>query len=166
MWLPYAGILGGLIFAQLAEIIGRRKSGMLCQIGAVASLLGVAFYFQSGLPIFFALMLCAKFFNMSGFTVGSPYIAEMFPTHLRATGLGSANGFGGFGKLLGPLAFAFFAGSSNLVTPKATIDAVYPAYIFMAIMSLVSAIAFFFGRETKGKTIEEIDKMNEADAKL
>jgi putative MFS transporter len=54
---------------------------------------------------------------------------------------------------------AWIAGSSNLVTPKATIDAVTPAFTFFAVVGLLLAITFYFGVETRKKSIEELNKM-------
>lgn len=80
----------------------------------------------------------------------------------RARGLdpyGSAYGFGGFGKIVGPIALAFFAGSSNVVSPKATIDAIIPAFVFLGTWALITGITYLFGIETKRKSIEEIDML-------
>jgi hypothetical protein len=38
----------------------------------------------------------------------------------------------GVGKIAGPLCLALIAGTSNLITPKATIEAVTPAFLFLA----------------------------------
>ena len=53
---------------------------------------------------------------------------------------------------------ALIAGSSNLVAPKATLDAIIPAFNYFGFWYVLGAVAFWFiGIETRGRTIEEID---------
>ncbi len=93
-----------------------------------------------------------------GYAIIGPYSAEVWPAHLRATGMGSAYGFGSLGKIIGPLGLALIVGSSDVVSPKATLAAIDPAMLFLASWYLVGGIVFFFiGLETKGRSIEEID---------
>ena len=94
-----------------------------------------------------------------GFAIVGPYASEVWPKHLRASGMGSAYGFGGIGKILGPIVLAFFAGSSNMVTPKATTDAIIPAFTFLALLAIGAGVLYLFGFETRGKSIEQIDTM-------
>jgi putative MFS transporter len=52
------------------------------------------------------------------------------------------------------------AGASNLITPKATIDAVTPAFLFLAACGLAIGLAFsLLGVETHGKplALENVD---------
>jgi putative MFS transporter len=56
---------------------------------------------------------------------------------------------------------AMFAGSSNLVSPKATTTAIGPAYIFFALCGVAMIVIYFFGMETRNKTITEIETMLE-----
>ena len=104
-------------------------------------------------------MIISYFFLDGGFAVSAPYCAEVWPKHLRATGVGAAYGFGGIGKFAGPAVLAGFAGAGNIVLPKATTDAIVPTYIFFGILAFIVAITFLFGPEPKAKTIEEIDHM-------
>ncbi len=54
--------------------------------------------------------------------------------------------------LLGPLALALIAGSSNLVSPQATEAAVLPAFLFLSVNMLLVALGFgFLGVETHGR---------------
>ncbi len=57
-----------------------------------------------------------------------PIMAEVWPTRLRTTGMGSAYGFGGIGKIIGPLGLALMVGASDVITPKATLDAIVPSF--------------------------------------
>jgi putative MFS transporter len=108
---------------------------------------------------FWVFIICADFFVDGGFAIVGPYCSEVWPKHLRASGMGSAYGFGGLGKILGPVALSFFAGSANIVSPKATTDAIIPAFTFLALMAIGAGVLYHFGFETKGKTIEQIDSL-------
>ena len=70
----------------------------------------------------------------------------------RASGLGQAAN--GVGKILGPLSLALIAGTSNILSPKATADAVLPAYLFLAFcMALVGLSFLILGVETHGRAM-------------
>jgi putative MFS transporter len=72
----------------------------------------------------------------------------------RASGLGQ--GANGVGKILGPLSLAVIAGTGNVVAPQATMDAVLPAFMFLAACGLATGLAFtFLAPETHGKPIPQ-----------
>jgi len=73
----------------------------------------------------------------------------VWPNRLRASGMGFSYGIGNLGKIKGPLGLALIAGSSDLVSPKATIDALFPAYGQAALMFLRSASRPKVGRLRK-----------------
>jgi putative MFS transporter len=77
--------------------------------------------------------------------------------HLRASGLGSAYGVGSLGKIIGPLGLGLFLGSSNVISPAASLDAILPGLAYLAMWLLATGIVFLtLAMETKGKTIDEI----------
>ena len=72
----------------------------------------------------------------------------------RASGLGQAANGGG--KILGPLSLALIAGTGNVVAPQATMDAVFPAFMFLAACGLATGLAFtFLAPETHGRPIPQ-----------
>ncbi len=155
-----SGFVGRLFWSYVSDIWGRRISGFLIGVGGCAMTIfaGVNYNnFVGDVSLILVFMVAAYFFVDGGFAIVGPYGSEVWPRHLRATGMGSAYGFGGLGKIIGPIALAFFAGSGNVVSPKATIDAIIPAFIFMGSWELITGITFLFGLETKKKSIEEID---------
>ena len=81
-------------------------------------------------------------FYDGGFCVLSPYTAEIFPVRLSARGIGVAQAANGIGKIAGPMCLAFIAGANNLVAPKATVDAIFPAFMFLAGCGLLAALCF------------------------
>ena len=99
-----------------------------------------------------------RFFGDGGYAVVGPYTAEVWPAGLRASGMGFGFGIGNFGKIIGPLGLALVIGTSDYVSPKATLDAIFPALLFLAFWYGQAALVFLFiGFETKGRSIEEID---------
>src|SRR5580693_6591364 len=52
--------------------------------------------------------------------------ADRWPSTLRTSGMGSAYGFGGIGKNIGPIGLALIVGSSNIVKPDVTIERSFP----------------------------------------
>ena len=65
----------------------------------------------------------------------------------------------GLGKVLGPLGLALIVGSSNIITPAASVAALLPAYSFLAACFVVSGLIFLlFGIETKGRSFEAIEE--------
>jgi putative MFS transporter len=73
---------------------------------------------------------------------------------LAARGVGLAQAANGIGKIAGPLCLALIAGATNLITPKATIEAVTPAFLFLAACGLAIGLAFtLLGVETHGKPL-------------
>jgi MFS transporter, putative metabolite:H+ symporter len=91
--------------------------------------------------------------------VVGPYAAEVWPASLRATGMGAAYGFGGLGKVIGPWGLALIVGSSNMITPKASVAALVLAYAYLAGWFALAGIAYIVvGFETKGRSLETIEE--------
>jgi len=118
-------------------------------------------------PIIFPAFIAVYAFINGGWSVTGPYSTEIWPQRLRATGMGSAYGIGGLGRICGPMVLALFAGTTNLVSPKATVTAVGPAYVFFAGCGLLLAVIYYFGIETRRKSLLEIENMlGDPDSKL
>ena len=79
--------------------------------------------------------------------------------------MGFGFGIGNFGKILGPLGLALIIGSSDVISPKATIAAIEPAMMYLAGWYVLSGIFFILlGFETRGRTLEELDAALDAPA--
>jgi MFS transporter, putative metabolite:H+ symporter len=161
IWMGVAGIVGRFFCAWISDAMGRRRSVVLtCLIGALGmSLAGyLSGVYIGAVSMFYLMILVQQFFGSGSYAIIGPYMAEVWPSKLRASGMGVGYGVGNLGKFIGPAGLAVIAGSSNLVSPKATLDALIPGMNYFAFWYVVAALAIWFiGIETRGRTIEEID---------
>ena len=161
IWCGVAGILGRLFCAWISDAMGRRSSiALVCLGGALGSSLAgyLSDAYVAGISMFFLMVLVQQFFGSGSYAIIGPYMAEVWPSKLRASGMGVGYGVGNLGKFIGPAGLALIAGSSNFVSPKATLDALVPGMNYFASWYILAALAiWFFGYETRGRTIQEID---------
>jgi MFS transporter, putative metabolite:H+ symporter len=161
LWVSLAGIAGRVTFSFLSELIGRRPAGIVLGFGGMIciAVAGIGHNVMIGsVSLFWLMIVCADFFYDGGFAVIGPYMAELWPTRLRTTGMGSAYGFGGLGKIIGPLGLALMIGASDVIKPQATIAAIVPGFLYFAAWMALCGCAFlFFGFETGRQSLTEID---------
>jgi putative MFS transporter len=160
--LTVSGFVGRLVFSYLSDVIGRRQAGGLLGLGAgVLTILAGQYYDATwfGLSAFWLILAAAMFFADGGFAIVGPYAAEVWPSHLRTTGMGSAYGFGGIGKILGPVGLALIVGSGNYLKPDVPLPQIPTAFLYLGCWFLMAGLVYYFiGIETKGKSIDQIDK--------
>jgi putative MFS transporter len=161
IWVGAISIFGRLFCSWISDAMGRRPAVVLSCIIAAATMSAAGYLsdaYIGTVSMFYVLILAQSFFGSGNYSIVGPYMAEVWPSKLRASGMGFAYGFGNLGKFIGPAGLAVIAGSDNFVTPKATLAALVPAMNYFAFWYLVGAVAIWFiGFETKGRTIEEID---------
>jgi MFS family permease len=92
---------------------------------------------------FFLLLLLASFFSNASFSVVFPYMAELWPAKLRASGFGLVYGCSNIAKFIGPAGLAVIAGASNYVAPQATLNALVPAFNYFAAWYLLAVSVFY-----------------------
>ena len=109
--------------------------------------------------LYYVFLLLYNFFAPgAGFAIIFPYMTELWPGRLRASGFGLTYGTANLGKFIGPAGLAVIAGASNYVNPKATLDALVPAFNYFAGWFVRAVVALLvLGIETRGRTIEELD---------
>jgi putative MFS transporter len=161
IWVTLAGIIGRIAFSLMSDVIGRRTAGMLCGFGGAVCVAAAGVLHNevvAGISLFWLFIVLGDFFYDGGFAIIGPYMAEVWPTRLRTSGMGSAYGFGGIGKIVGPLGLALIVGSSNVVKPEVTLAAITPSFLFLSAWLVLCGCAFlFFGFETRHRSISAID---------
>jgi putative MFS transporter len=161
IWIAFVGIFGRAFGAWLSEALGRRGGGALLSLLAAATMSLAGYlhsYYVGTVSVFYLLLLVQSFFSNSTFAIVFPYMAELWPAQLRASGFGLVYGISNLGKFIGPAGLAVIAGASNYVKPAATLTAMVPGFNYFAAWFVLGAAAFLFiGIETRGRTIEELD---------
>lgn len=162
-----ASIIGRVLFSVLPLYIGRRRAALVGTFLSVLVMLAIfAFYreFIAGWSVFALLVIFGAAFYSGSFSNMSPYVVEVFPVSLGARAFGLAQAANGVGKILGPVCLALIAGSNDVVSPKATADAIAPAFLFLAACEFAALIAIFaYRREPHGKPME-IGQFTDANA--
>jgi putative MFS transporter len=162
------GIVGRLVASWMSDALGRRMSGFLIGMGGALSMALAGYWhdvYLGTVSVFFVLIMVQRFFGDASYAIIGPYLAEVWPNRLRASGMGFSYGIGNLGKIIGPLGLALIVGSSNYVAPKVTLDAIFPALLFLAFWYGQAGLVFaFLGIETKGRSIEEIGRALDAPA--
>jgi putative MFS transporter len=158
------GIIGKFGFSFAPNYFGRVRVGQVHGIG-LAVFIALTGYFHGtfiGGASVFVLLLCAtNLFMQGGFCNAAPYVIEVFGVRLGARAAGLSQASNGFGKIMGPMSLAIFAGTGNILTPHATESAILPAFLFLACWAMGIWAAFtFLGPETHGKPLA-IDDLEE-----
>jgi putative MFS transporter len=160
IWIALIGIAGRAFGAWLSDAIGRRWA---CPRIAVRGGDDVGRRLRPQRlcrhrVMFFILVMLQSFFANGNFAVVFPYMAELWPAHLRASGFGLVYGMSNLRKFIGPAGLAVIAGATNYFALKATLAAVVPGFNYFAAWYVLAIIGFLFvGIETRGRTIEELD---------
>ena len=162
IWVGVLGIIGRLVASWMSDTVGRRYSGFLIGMGGAISMALAGYWhdvYIGTVSVFFLFIMAQRFFGDASYAIIGPYIAEVWPNRLRASGMGFSYGIGNLGKIIGPLGLALIVGSSDYVSPKVVPSALFPALLFLAFWYGQAALMFLLlGFETKGRSIEEINR--------
>ena len=123
IWVGILGIIGRLVASWMSDALGRRISGFLIGAGGAISMALAGYWhdvYLGTVSVFFVLIMVQRFFGDASYAIIGPYLAEVWPNRLRASGMGFAYGISNLGKIIGPLGLAMIVGSSNYVSPKVT----------------------------------------------
>jgi putative MFS transporter len=104
-----------------------------------------------GSLLFVILVAASSFFVDAGLSNLAPYSIEQDGVNRGACASGLGHVEAGIGKILGPPSLALIAGTGNIVSPRATREGVFPAFLFLAFCMLVGLSFRFLGRETHGR---------------
>jgi len=140
-----AAVVGLLGFAWLTEAIGRRPAFALGCIGNMI-VLPIVFLVPHSYETLFLLVPLMGLFTNGILGTFTPYFPELFPTRLRATGVGFCFNVSRILASVGP----FIAGSLVLF-----FGGIPKAGAFMASSYLIGLVAVWFAPETRGKPLPE-----------
>ena len=139
------GLLGTLICALTIDQVGRRL-WFACSFAAAAlALAALAFIPAASAEQVLTFMTIAYFF-ISTINIGVYlYTPELYPTRVRALGVGTATAWLRFASMIGPTAVGMMLGG-GLPSVFAT---------FAAVAAVAGAITGVYAVETKGRVLEE-----------
>lgn len=145
MILNGGAILGYMLFGPIANRIGRKKTFWFFFSGSLL-LAPSIFHFVKDYRLLLALLPVLGFFNNGVFSGFPIYLAELYPTRLRATGQGFCFNFGRLLAATGPLLTGY------LVTPFGSYAGAVTAVSSIYVLGI---IALFWARETRGRPLPD-----------
>lgn len=173
-WQNAAAILSNVTCGFIAEAIGRKRALM---IGWVASFFiiilvsyGIGMYDTIHYIGTLVIMVLLGYSVNYTITCVQPMMAEAYPTEFRNTGVSWTQSFGRLGGAIAPVALggilAMFAAQAgvNLISGGTDLIPVYSkAFLVLSIPCVLGAITtmIFVRRETKGKTLDELQEETE-----
>lgn len=143
MLLNGGSLFGYVLFGPLADRFGRRSAFLIFFIGGVI-LFPVTFLMTSGLSQIFILLPFVGFFTL-GITSGFPiYLPELFPTHIRTTGVGFCYNLGRMVTAGGVLITGRLVGLFGSYAEAASA---------VSLIYIIGMFALIFARETRGQRL-------------
>jgi putative MFS transporter len=147
------GLLGTLICALSIDYVGRRLWFAVAFAAATLALGALAMAPQPSAQQVLTCMTIAYFF-VSTINIGVYlYTPELYPTRVRAFGVGTATAWLRFASMLGPTAVGMMIGAR--LTPAQIPDLPKVFLAFGAVAAIAAVITALFAIETKGRVLEE-----------
>jgi putative MFS transporter len=161
IWVTLGSFAGRMFFSFAPARLGRRMCGLITGLGAAPLLLLAGLSGESeaiGVSLFLVALVFASFFVDGGFANLAPLTPELFPTSMRTQGLGLSWAFSGLGRIVGPLVVGTIAAEGDdPIEPQAALDAMVPAFTFLAVASLVAGLVFLLMKvEPHGRDLESL----------
>jgi putative MFS transporter len=97
IWVGLLGIVGRLVASWMSDAFGRRASGFVIGTGGAITMALAGYWYDlyiGTLSVFFLLIMIQRFFGDASYAIIGPYIAEVWPSRLRASGMGFSYGIG------------------------------------------------------------------------
>jgi MFS family permease len=144
-------LAGGLLVSWALDRVGRKPTVLLSYSAAAASTFLVAGAAATGSPaLTLAAFSVAVFFATTAWVSAYPTFTELFPTHLRATGVGASVAVGRVGAILGAVVLAQTASSFGMWSAFATLAGLW------SIGAVAAAIWRLRGIEARGMSLEAL----------
>jgi MFS family permease len=144
-------LAGGLLVSWALDRAGRKPTVFLSYTAAAASTFLVAGAAATGSPgLTLAGFTIAVFFATTAWVSAYPTFTELFPTHLRATGVGASVAVGRIGAILGAVVLAQTASSFGMWSAFATLAGLW------TIGAIAAGIWWLRGIEARGMSLEAL----------
>lgn len=137
-------IIGNVLFGPVADWKGRRAAFFIFFVGAII-LFPITFLLTSNLAFIFILLPVLGFFAqglMSGFPI---YLPELFPTHVRTTGVGFCYNLGRIVTAGGVFVVGYLVGLFGSYARAASA---------VSLVFIIGIGILAFARETRGETLK------------
>jgi len=140
---------GGLLVSWALDAAGRRPTVTFSYTAAAASMLGCAAAAATGSKtLVLVAFTIAAFFATCAWVSAYPTFSEIFPTDLRATGIGASVGVGRMGAVVGQILLAEVAVIFNLTTVFVVLG------LFWLIGAIAGALWWVKGVEARGLSVD------------
>lgn len=144
-------LAGGVLVSFGLDRLGRKPTVTFSYAAAALSMLGCGAAAGTGSPtVVLVAFTIAAFFATCAWVSAYPTFSELFPTRLRATGIGASVGVGRIGAIVGQVVLAFAATTLGIAT-MFTILA-----LFWLIGAAAGALWWRYGVEARGVTLESL----------
>jgi MFS family permease len=143
-------LAGGLVVAWLLERIGRKPTVTACYGLTALSMLAMAAVSAWGIGWIFAGFVLANLLATASWIGAYPTFSELFPTHLRATGIGVSVAVGRIGALCSPFAITAIGARFGIAAALLLLAAFWVlGFVTMLVWS-------WLGIEARGRSLEAI----------
>ncbi|HEY0315712.1 MAG TPA: MFS transporter [Sphingomonas sp.] len=140
----FGSLLGYMTGAYFTDVIGRRPMFLVYSLGSL-TVLTVYLFVPMGTALMLPLGLLVGFFSQGIYSILGPFIAELFPTPVRANGTSFAYGIGRLGAAASVSAVGAMANADGLRTGLLVVLAINYLFVLLPLLLL---------RETKGIDLE------------
>lgn len=142
-------LAGGFTVAWALDRFGRKPTNVVTYTAAALSVLVLAGIASGGSPgLTLAAFTAAVFFATTAWVGAYPTFSELFPTHLRATGVGASVAVGRVGAIIGTVGLGLTTSAFGLTSGFLLLAA------FWAIGAVAAAIWLVRGVEARGVSLE------------
>jgi len=153
LMLQVGAFLGMLTFSSIAGKLGRKVAFRLAFVAAMIATAAAFHFFNERSQVFWLIPLMG-FCQLAVFAVYAIYLPELFPTHLRSTGVSFCYNVGRFFAAVGPP----LLGLLKTEVYKDYPEPMRPAAITMCAVFLIGLLVLPFAPETKDCPLPEAEK--------
>lgn len=147
----FGALAGGILVSFALDKLGRKPTVTFSYAAAAASMIGCGIAAGTGsATIVLIAFTIAAFFATCAWVSAYPTFSELFPTRLRATGIGASVAVGRIGAIIGQVALAVTATAWG-------IGVMFGILGLFWLIGAVAGVAWWrFGTEARGVPLEEL----------